>query len=289
MVAGHDRWVKILAQSGHLRAVAVTATHVVEDAAKRHQLDPMGTILLGEGLLAALLLSSRIKAEEKLSVNIQASGLLRRAIIDANPQGHVRGFLAYASDPEVPPPGIGPWGEGLIAVIRTAPFQKEPYVGTSLLKTGYLAKDMTLFMHQSEQVYSAIGLTVRPAMNGQPLQAGAFLVEVLPGASEREVKTIEDNIHAIQKLSSQLEATTSPTHFLSTIFTEQAFNIVEERPVSFTCSCSKEHVLNAMALLPKDDLMVMMTEDKGAVTTCDFCRVTYTVSVEELKEMMALS
>ena len=57
-----DRWIKILGAGGYLKATAVTAFNVVEEATNRHELKNEEKVALGEALVATLLLSSDRKS-----------------------------------------------------------------------------------------------------------------------------------------------------------------------------------------------------------------------------------
>ena len=61
---------------------------------------------------------------------------------------------------------------------------------------------------------------------------------------------------------------------------------LDEMPVEFKCTCSKERFLNAMASLEKDDIKEMIEEDGGAEATCNFCRNTIWIEKEELEALL---
>ena len=141
-----DQWVKCITNSGTIRAVAVNATEIANFLAQRHQAALAGTKSLSEGILASLLLSSYCKDEEKINLNIQASGWCHQAIFDANANAEVRGYVIERNyDDIVLAKNIGPWGIGLLSVLRTKHEEARPYVGTVPLLTGHLAKDITFY------------------------------------------------------------------------------------------------------------------------------------------------
>jgi molecular chaperone Hsp33 len=151
--------------------------------------------------------------------------------------------------------------------------------------TGHLAKDLTFYWMQSEQVPSAVGIAVK--MDGDHIvAAGGFLVQALPGASEKEVKLIDDHIQEMHSLAQQFAINSDPLAILSTIFQDTAFVILEEKPLEFRCTCSWERVKKALTLVGTAELSAMLKEDKSASVRCDFCTKEYRADAAELQRLI---
>jgi molecular chaperone Hsp33 len=246
---------------------------------------------LGESLVGALLISSFCKQGERVNLNIQGSGFIRQALVDAYPDGTVRGYVIDRPEdqqPERDPATEGPWGAGLLSVLRTKVTEehKQPYIGTVPLVTGHLAKDLTFYWAQSEQIPSAVGLIVNLDDKGDVTAAGGFLIQALPGASPAEVRTIEGHINHMESLAEQLATEENPLHILSKIFQSTAFIIVEERPLEFKCSCSWERVRRALTLVGPAELQAMLAQDHHATVRCDFCTKEYQVDAAGLEKLI---
>ncbi|NDD91540.1 Hsp33 family molecular chaperone HslO [bacterium] len=283
-----DRWVKCLSSHGNIRGVAIQARSLVRAMAELHEIRGIPAICLGEAVIGALLVASNAKGEERVNLNIQAAGPVRQALVDAYPDGRVRGYVI--SSELAPLPKHGTWGEGLLSVLRTKIEQgSQPYIGTVPLVTGQLAKDLTYYWSQSEQIPSAVGLSVTTDSNGMIVGAGGFLVQALPGATPEEIQLIEDQIHGIQSLAAELKDDADPVRLLSTIFQNSAFMVLEKRELSFECQCSWERVSRAVALVGVDELQSMLTEDGRASVRCDFCNQDYLITGPQLEEMIKSS
>ncbi len=276
-----SKWIKCITTQGNVRGVAIEAKDLVQAAADQHKLGEAGTRALGEALMGTLLIASYCKDQERVNLNIRGSGNIFQALVDAHPDGTARGYVTereqHPGNPDLPDDGIvfevankvGPWGEGLLSVLRTKVEEKEkPYIGTVPLLTGYLAKDLTFYWVQSEQIPSAVGLAVE-IKDGRVASAGGFLVQALPGASPAEVRMIEEHIPGID-LSDP-----NPLRFLSQIFQSTAFVVLEEKPLSLHCNCSWERVKRALTLVGVSELKSMLAEDGEASVLCDFCAKEY--------------
>ena len=281
-----SKWIKCISLQGNVRGVAIQATDLVQSMARLHQVKGEAAKGLAEAVMGALLISSYCKGGERVNLNIQGSGLIKQALVDAYPNGTVRGYVIERSAGGEIIGESGPWGEGLLSVLRTKEGHREqPYIGTVPLLTGHLAKDLTFYWAQSEQIPSAVGLAVCME-KGEITAAGGFLVQVLPGATTEEVKAIEGQIQEMQSLAAEIADHQDPTHLLSTIFQSAPFILVEEKNLEFHCGCSRERVERALALVGVEELTSILEENGSASVRCDFCTKDYVVDSTGLKEMI---
>ncbi len=292
--SGSNRWIKCISTHGNVRGVAIQATELVREQAKLHGLTGNGAHGLAEALLGGLLLGSYCKMGERVNLNVQGGGSYVQALVDAYPDGRVRGYVVERT---LRPAGAeivfeggprpeGPWGTGFLSVLRTKDQEgQRPYIGTVPLVTGHLAKDLAFYWAQSEQVPSAVGLVVE--MDGQEIRsAGAFLVQVMPGASPEEVQLIEGHISSTESLAGEFSPQADPMSFLARVFGDLTFVVLEERELKSYCNCSSERVERALALVGVTELRSMLAEDRGASVNCDFCCKTYEVDATRLESMI---
>ena len=280
-----NSWVKCISTEGHIRGVAIHATELIQSMAKRHQLRGVQAQGLGEAVMSALLLASYCKGEQKVNLNVQGNGNFKQALVDAYPNGTVRGYVIPREIVELPE-ATGPWGAGLLSVLRTSDESgKAPYIGTVPLLTGHLAKDMTFYWVQSEQVPTAVGLAVR-CEKEEVVSARGFLIQALPGADSQTISTIEHHVNELDLLDN-LNAQASPVHVLSQIFQSTAFMIIEEKALQFECNCSLEKVQRALLLLGKKELHSILAEEKSTTLHCDFCTRDYHLDGQALERLIA--
>jgi molecular chaperone Hsp33 len=281
-VSETDKWVKCISGTGTIRAVAVSATDLSNRLADRHGLSLSGRKALAESLVAGLILSSYCKSGEKVNLNIQASGWSHQTIIDANAHGEVRGYVLERNPAEIKlAKNVGPWGIGLLSVLRTKHDEAQPYVGTVPLLTGHLAKDLTFYWLQSEQVNSAVGIEV--FMEGDRVTlAEGFLIQAMPGATDADIRMIEDHLKNLHEHDSNSKIRSTPTLLLSYLLEHQSFNLLEEQPLSLKCPCTLDRVKRSLMLIGREELESMRAENKDFEIDCDFCSETYVFSPEML-------
>jgi molecular chaperone Hsp33 len=288
----HSHWVKCISTNGNLRGVGIEATSVVRQLIEKHQLSPEGARFLAEAAIGAFMLGSYCKSGERVNLNIQGSGHCSQVLVESFPNGQFRGFAVERSGPVISFDIQGPWGTGLLSVLRSKVEPgSQPWIGTVPLLTGHLAKDLTYYWAQSEQVPSAIGIHVRLDDSGKVALAAGFLVQAMPGATHDEISKIEEHLKDLHQAEGHFqkvfeEDASQPMRLLSRVFQSTPFMKLEEVPIEFRCSCSLERVENAMILVGPQELRAMLNEDRGASVRCDFCSTDYVVDSTRLEALI---
>lgn len=287
-----DNWQKCISKTGTLRGVAIRSTDLTKSLARSHGLVGEPARAFGEALVAGFLLSSYCKAGERMNLNVKGDGCAKQALVDAYPDGTIRGYLVpndEAVEQTHDLTGEGPWGRGTFSVLRKRDDQAgaEPYIGTVPLLTGHLAKDLTFYWLQSEQVPSAVGIAVNLDSDGKIASAGGFLVQAMPGATDYEIQEIENRVSSMTNLAKEIAADRDPLLLLTTIFQDMAFMLLERKELRAECRCSEARMRKALTLVGVAELQAMIDEVGEAVVKCDFCTKEYRADADTLRAMIA--
>lgn len=287
-----DYMVKSLVYKGALRAYAVDATEVVREAQKRHDTWSAASAALGRSLVGTLLLAAAsMKGDEKMTVKINGNGPVGGIVIDANSKGEVKGYLQHPHVhlPLNPNHKIDVKGavgtEGFLAVTKDLGL-KEPFTGQVPLISGELGEDFTYYLAKSEQIPSAVGLSVFVNDDNSIETAGGFMIQVLPGASDEILTKLEQRLAKLPLVSEMMRQGKTPEAILEIIFPDTEVEFLERQPVAFKCDCSKERFAEALASLPQADIDDMIAKDHGAQAVCHFCGAEYDYSEADLKRIM---
>ncbi|MGO3732427.1 MAG: Hsp33 family molecular chaperone HslO [Vagococcus sp.] len=284
-----DYLVKALCFNGDIRAMAVRTTDTVAEAQERHDTWRAATAALGRTMTGSLLLGSMHKGDETVTVKIQGDGPLGAIVVDADAKGNVKGYVQH---PEVnlPANAVGKIDvrgavgtTGSLSVIKDLGL-REPFTGQVPLVSGEIAEDFTYYLANSEQVPSAVGLSVLVdnENDDKVKAAGGFMIQVMPGASEETISEIETRLADIPQVSNLLDAGETPEQILERLLGAENVQILETMPVQFHCNCSKERFSSALVTLGKDELTQMIEEDEGAEAVCHFCGEAYHYNADEL-------
>lgn len=285
-----DYLIRATAANGQIRAFAATSQGLVERARAAHNTSPVATAALGRLLTAGAMMGSMMKGEKDLlTIRIEGDGPIGGLTVTADALGNVKG---YAFHPEVMlPPNEkgkldvgGALGVGVLSVIRDIGL-KEPYVGQTILVTGEIAEDLTYYYANSEQTPSSVALGVLMNRENTVRQAGGFILQLLPGASDEIIDALEKKLGEIQPVTSMLDSGMTPEQILEDILGEFGLEMLDKMPIQFHCNCDKERVSRALISIGKGELQSMIEEGKSIEVNCHFCNQNYEFTVEELKEL----
>ncbi|MDO4903502.1 MAG: Hsp33 family molecular chaperone HslO [Limosilactobacillus sp.] len=284
-----DYLVKSMTKDGKFRAYAVNATQLVEKAHEIHDTWSASSAALGRTLIGTVLLAtSGLEEEAGMTVKIQGNGPVGYIVTDGTAKGTVKGYMGnpHVSLPSNSKGKIDVSGavgtKGTLAVTKMAPGDKTPYTGEVNLISGELGDDFTYYLAQSEQIPSAVGLSVFVNPDESIDVAGGFLVQVLPGATDEQIGELEKKIQSLPLVSEMLREGDTPENILARIFGDD-LKILDQQPVRYECDCSKQRFTHALGSLPEKDLKEMIEEDHHAEAVCQFCGKKYEFSEDELQ------
>lgn len=286
-----DKIIRATAANAMIRAFVAETRQLVNTAYEKHKTSPVVTAALGRLLTAGSIMGITQKSEKDLmTIKIDGSGPLEHITVTADYKGRVKGF---ASEPiiDIPlkPNGkldvSGAIGAGSLTVIKDMGL-KEPYVGQTELVSGEIAEDITYYYMASEQVPSSVGLGVLVDKDYTVKQAGGFMIQLMPFASDEVIDKLEENLSKVTSVTNMFEEGLSPEDILNRLLDGLEPEIVDEIVPEFYCSCSKERVSNALASLSKEELQSMIDDGENINVHCDFCNSDYDFTPEELRELI---
>ncbi len=285
-----DRISRIICDSLNLRAYTVVTKNCVSEITGIHRTTPNGTYALGRAINATVLLSAMLKPEsdQNITVKFTGNGPMKEVQVQADARGNVRGYIInpavdLASDIK----GISfskSIGAGFLTVTRDLGL-KEPYSSVMPLESGEVALDIAYYLTMSEQIPSALILGLNVGTVGEITSSGGILIQTLPGTTEDTLDIVEKNIHSMKKsLGDMLEDNIGIYEILSGIFGNAPMNILSGIPVSHSCRCSRELMMNIVSSLDKKDAAEMAGSGPGLEISCTFCKKAYLFTMDDLKK-----
>ncbi|HYL99599.1 MAG TPA: Hsp33 family molecular chaperone HslO, partial [Blastocatellia bacterium] len=279
MQLNEDKLVHAVAADNQVRCVAAVTTALVGEAARRHETAPAASVALGRTLTGALLLGGGVKDLERVTVHFQCDGPIGNIFAQANPRGHVRG---YVSNPKADTTEANSFGKvdvrgvvgnGRMYVIRDAGFEigllKEPYRGTVPITSGEIAQDFAYYLTVSEQVNSGVSLGVVIKIEGpdgnasyrnfntpefdidhlRVTAAGGYIVQMMPGADEKLISRLEKSLSSAPPSTEMVMNGLTPAEMLRAALGDVDLTILEEMEPRFQCQCSHERALLIISAL----------------------------------------
>ncbi|KRN89261.1 Hsp33 family molecular chaperone HslO [Ligilactobacillus ceti] len=287
-----DYLIKSLVHDGQLRAYAIDATQTVSTAQQYHDTWQSSSAALGRTLIGTLLLSAAsLSGDETLAVNINGGGPVGKIIAEGNANGTVRGSiqaphvkLTLNKNNKIDVKNaVGT--NGFMTVTKDLGL-KEPFTGQVPLVSGELGEDFTYYLAASEQIPSAVALSVFVNNDNSIAAAGGFLLQVLPDATEEVIADLEKRLEELPLVSEMMLKGKKPEDILDVLFGAENVKILDKMDIKYECKCSKEHFAELMATLPKKDLEELIAKDQGAEAVCHFCNKKYQFDEAELTAIL---
>ena len=279
--------VSAIAAEGNIRAFAATTRGMVEEARARHDTSPVVTAALGRLMTGAAMMGVQMKeAAGKLTLTVKGDGPVQSLTVVADAEGDVKGYaaepqaIAHSTNGKLNVKGVV--GKGSLTVVKDIGL-KEPYVGTCELVSGEIAEDLTYYYAVSEQTPTVMALGVLMNKDNTVRQAGGFMIQLMPGASDELAAELENIVLALPPITSMLDENEKPEEILEDILSHFGYEELEKKPVRFRCDCSRDKIALALAGLNKYDLLDLMVSQKEVEVKCDYCGNTYLFGREELK------
>ena len=285
-----DYLVKALAYEGFVRAYAVNATATIAEAQRRHDTWNTSSAALGRTMIGALMLGATLKGEDKMTVKIEGNGPAGAIVVDSNGKGEVKGYI---KNPHISLPlnevgkidvrgAVGT--EGMFTVIKDLGL-KEPFSGQTPIVSGEIGEDFTYYLAVSEQIPSAVGVSVLVDTDDSIKTAGGFMIQIMPGASDEIIDQIEARLKETARISTLLDEGQTPEEILQKLLATDDVEFLETMSVQFKCDCSKEKFASAIITLGAEQIQELIDQDHGAEAVCAFCNNKYEYSEADLYEL----
>jgi molecular chaperone Hsp33 len=231
----------------------------------------------GSGPMKGITVTAGSPDEETGMVDVKGYALVPDAMLPAR-------VYPLADGPERKLDVGGAIGIGVLSVIKDMGL-KEPYSSQVALQTGEIAEDLTYYFATSEQVPSAVGLGVLMEKNNTVRQAGGFIIQLMPFASDETIDFLEERLKDFS-YTELLDKGLSPEDIINKLFEGYDTEFTDKLPCAYVCDCSRERVEQAVISLGRKEISAMIAEDKPVEVVCDFCRTKYSFSPEELLKFL---
>lgn len=285
---------RMMSRDGSARLFVIDSTAMVQRAQDIHHTSKTMTAVLGRALTGCSLMGCMLKdADHSLTLQFKGGGPAGTVCCVSDYCGNVRG---YAENPEVelPPNSKGKLDvggavgrDGVMQVIKDLGMSAQPYSGMSELHSGEIADDITEYFVRSEQTPTVCALGVRCGSDKKCIAAGGFLLQLLPFADESIIERLEQNVAKIQSVSAIVGKSDSARVLTDLVFDGIEYDIFDQIPVEYRCTCKRERYSAALKSLGRDELREMIADGEDVECVCRFCGKAYRFPVDELKEWLS--
>ena len=163
---------------------------------------------------------------------------------------------------------------------------KQPFTGKIMMEHGRLAKDLTLYHAKSEQVHTALALSVVFDRSGEVTGAGGLMLQALPGADDNMLSTMERIVGAIEPMGHVVNTSRFPQEWLDTCFGAFQPKLLHHRGIEFMCHCSQKGIAVMLMMLKLEELEEMAANGPFPVQIrCHHCNTTYDFTQKDVEAL----
>lgn len=251
------------------RGEVVQLTSSYQAIMAQHQYPRVIRQLLGEALVAVVLLADTIKFDGQITLQYQSNGPVKTLVAKCTHDGFIRGFAQW--DHDVLPIDVpSALGDGQLVVTIEYDKKVQPYQSIIPVQKQTVAQALETYFMQSEQLPTRLYIDVSAE------SAAGLLIQAMPASLQdtdqsawAELVMLADTITG-EELR-QLDVQT----IVYRLFNEHDVRLFDPRSIAFRCVCSEARMQAAIRTLGKADALAMLTTQKEIVVTCEFCNSAY--------------
>jgi molecular chaperone Hsp33 len=258
------------------------------------QYPPAVSGLLGEAVVAAVLLAATLKFRGTLTFQLEGDGAVSLLVAQCTHDFRLRAMarcdsaaierLAVAG-----PPGgefrtlVG--SEGRIAVTVEADERSLRYQGVVPLTGGSLAESLEGYFASSEQ------LPTRVLLAADAGRSAGLLLQKLPdskgGEPEQVAAAWKSAQRGIVRIEPALLLKGSAEEVLARGFAAHDVRLFRGAPVRFECRCSQGRVAGLLRALGAEEVRDVLNEQGAVIVTCEFCQRPYRFDPIDVEALFA--
>jgi molecular chaperone Hsp33 len=290
LASARDRIATFLLAAGEVRGAILNGTRMVNEMRANHELGILETLVLGRAYLGIALMAAGLKGSDRVAMQISCTGPIKGLSVEANAFGEVRGYLK-----RVPIPVDKPlddfdlsrfFGAGLLSVTKTLQDAKQPFTGQVELRYGNIAQDLAHYYLTSEQIHTALNLSIKFDQNGEVTGAGGLYLQAMPHAGDSLTAELEALVLSLPSLGEVFTGRQTPETVVLDVFAAYSPNFLSDRRVEFMCHCNRERLHSVLTMLPINDLQDLRDNGPFPIEMrCHNCNTAYAFSREEMEQI----
>lgn len=265
--------------------------------------------LLGQAMAAAALLSSTIKFDGQLTLQLMGDGPMHLLLAQCTASFNVRALARFneshvdkakVNDPNTTIQQLA--GQGNITVTLETEDLKQRYQGVVALTGTQLAHCLEVYFAQSEQLPTRLWLYADEngvaGMLLQRLPTPKILDDVSNDAEndaklKQQQEQLDDAWRRVQLIGDTLRPEElrdlSDREILHRLFNEDDLRVFESSPVYFRCRCSRERVAGMLQSLGQTEVDSIIAEQAKVEVRCEFCEREYTFDAIDVAQLFNIT
>lgn len=246
--------------------------------AKKNQQGPHNIqALLGEALVATVMLSATIKFNGSIILQAQGDGDIKMLVAQSTHDRKIRGLLR--SNDHVETGSLeSMFGQGQLVLTIEAD-DGQPYQGIVPLKGDNIAAALQTYFEQSEQLKTLLWMIT------DENHAVGLLLQALPSQKNNtldweRIEILANTITHQELLNLDCE------DLLYRLFNQENVRLFDTEAIKFECTCSHSKIERTLHALGKEELEDILIKQGDIQVGCEFCGQQYHFSKNDIESML---
>jgi len=262
---------------------------------EHHDYPPQVRDTLGEAVAAAALLSSTLKYDGLLSLQLRGEGAMHLMLVECTDGLAMRAVARFRDVPDTRDLRVLS-GNGTLTVTVESGNAANRYQGIVPLAGASMSDCLRAYFEQSEQ------LPTRLWLRADGDSASGLLLQRLPvtsrpagvtesgagGVAEHEIEDAWRRVQLVADTVTPAElADLDDRDLLRRLFAEDDVRMFQSAPAFFRCRCSRERVGNMLRALGRDEVDSVLEEFGLVEVRCEFCSRAYRFDAIDVSALFA--
>ncbi|MDO8596708.1 MAG: Hsp33 family molecular chaperone HslO [Sulfuricaulis sp.] len=279
MITG-DSLQRFIFENAPIRGEIVHLDATWQAVLERRQYPPRVREVLGELMAAAALLTSTLKFDGRLIMQIQGKGPVSLLVVECTSDRTMRAIAQWQGEiPDAPLAALV--GDGRLAVTIDPLKGKERYQAIVALEGLTVAEAFENYFARSEQLATRLWLA------SDPQQAAGMLLQRLPEAEQFDDDAWVRAVHLGSTITREELLALPVREIVHRLYHEEDIRLFSRMPVSFRCSCSRERVEAVLRMLGRDEIHSILEEQGSVSVDCEFCGNRYEFDRIDAEQLFA--
>jgi len=247
---------------------------------ERRDYPPRVRDVLGELMAAAALLTSTIKFDGRLIMQVQGSGPVSLLVVECTSDRTMRAIAQW--DGEVPDAPLSELvGDGRLAVTIDPLKGRELYQAIVELEGLSVAEAFENYFARSEQLATRLWLA------SDTRQAAGMLLQRLPDSPLSDDEAWIRAVHLGSTITREELLALPVAEIIHRLYHEEDIRLFSRMSVSFRCSCSRRRVETVLRMLGRDEVHSILAEQGSIHVDCEFCGDSYEFDRIDAEQLFA--
>lgn len=276
-----DKIQRFIFDSFGIRGELVQLEASVQSMLDKHNYPPLIASLLQQVAAVSILLTTTLKFEGKMSVQLQTQNKLKLLVVQSNHNLGYRGIARYDKKADYSNMTFEELTRNGNLSITIEPKKGKRYQGYVELGQDSFAECIENYFNRSEQLKTRIWL-----FNDDNNRVTGLMLQALPDMLSQD--SFDHLVYLSETLTQEECVTIEGNILLNRLFHQEKVRDLLIQEVKFECGCSRKKMLESISLFQEDEIQEIIQAKGNVAVKCEFCLDQFEFNEIDIKSQQAM-